>query len=257
MKTKPKIIRWLLEPGAKDPIVTLLQAWRLWVTAALLGAILAAGVYALFPPPFQAHAAVVVDHNLEQAWQYFPDRQLFYFLNRETRKLEALAWADATLQLVVKQVPGTTIADLRADTLKISYPAEGVWHFWAQASESHRAQTLAGSWAAAFVTQVKASIEVSPELETARAALLTAAVETPPDPQALEQLAFAYGELIDQTAGISPYLEVSVSQGQSAPLARSLPHSTYLLVGSVLGACLLALLVLFSVGSTQGPRTDG
>ena len=52
---------------------------------------------------------MVVDHNLEEVWE-FRSAQQFYFLGRETRKLEALAWSDETMQLVADQVGGCDCA---------------------------------------------------------------------------------------------------------------------------------------------------
>ncbi len=60
-----------------------------------------ASLYLLMPPPYRARATVNVDFNLEQAWPQETDRQQFYYLERETRKLEEIAWSDAVMQSVV------------------------------------------------------------------------------------------------------------------------------------------------------------
>ena len=54
------------------------------------------------PPPYHAQATVLVDFNLEQAWPKETDRQQFYYLERETRKLEEVAWSDLVMGLIVE-----------------------------------------------------------------------------------------------------------------------------------------------------------
>ena len=107
-----RLFDFLLSSDSPDMLTRLLTAWRLWLFGAVAGAVLAAIVYALAPPPFQARATVLVDQNIEEAWTYFPDRQLFYYIERETRKLEEVAWGDDTLQVVADE-SGMTISQLR------------------------------------------------------------------------------------------------------------------------------------------------
>ena len=60
----------------------------------------------------RARATVNVDFNLEEAWPEEIDRQQFYYLERETRKLEEIAWSDDVLQ-VVTDANGLDVAVLR------------------------------------------------------------------------------------------------------------------------------------------------
>ena len=80
----------LLSPPTLEDLILLLRAWRLWVLGALVGALIGAVFFYLFPPPFRAKATVNVDFNLEQAWPQDTDRQQFYYLEREARKLEEI-----------------------------------------------------------------------------------------------------------------------------------------------------------------------
>src|SRR5688572_32408149 len=95
---------WLLAPPSVDDAVRLLCAWRFWVLGALLGGLLGTVFYFVFPPQYRARATVVVDFNMEEARPDSPDTELFYYLDRESRKLWEVAWADATL----RQVADTT-----------------------------------------------------------------------------------------------------------------------------------------------------
>ena len=95
---------WLFSPPSMDDLIRLLKAWRFWSVGALIGALLGTAFYYLAPPPYRAHAIVLVDFNLEQAWPEETDRQQFYYLERETRKLQEIAWSDLVLGLVAEDV---------------------------------------------------------------------------------------------------------------------------------------------------------
>ena len=154
----------LLPPPTFDDIYRLLRAWRLWLLGALLGGLLGMAIYAAFPPDYRARATVVVDFNVEQSWQEIPDREVFYFLEREARKLTELAWADDTLQTVSAQT-NVDVSTLRAGALTLSHPADGGWHFYADSTDAALAAKLAGAWAEAFtVKAATASGQFTPYL---------------------------------------------------------------------------------------------
>jgi hypothetical protein len=242
-----KFWTFLTRQDDPDRLVRLLMAWRLWLAAALVGALLGWGAYALFPPPYRAQAEVVVDHNIEEAWKFFPERQLFKFLSRESFKLETIAYDDATLQQVADSVGDTNIAQLHQKTLKLGQPMDGVWHFWADDPDPQRAQKLAATWAAAFVSHVQDGVVIEQELEAKRAelnAIYTAAPDT--DPLTLTPLLNEIDQLIEHSQGISPYLEVSLTQGKQIPVAPAVSLSLYLLGGSLTGALLVFAFGLFT-----------
>jgi hypothetical protein len=87
-------------------------------------------VYFVFPPDFRARATVVVDFNMEQAWPVDSDRELFYYLERESRKLEEIAWSDDVMGRLSSQF-AIPVENLREDKLHLSQPAEAGWHFYA------------------------------------------------------------------------------------------------------------------------------
>lgn len=146
----------LLSPPAFDDFLRLLRAWRLWLLGGLLGGLLGLVFYAAFPPAYRARASVSVDFNVEQTWPALPDREIFYFLDREARKLQEIAWSDEVLA-AVSQASGLQVATLRQQTLTLSQPADGAWHFYAVSADSARAEKMAALWAQNFAAAAQAA----------------------------------------------------------------------------------------------------
>ena len=138
-------MHWLFSPPSIDDLIRLLKAWRFWSVGALIGALLGAGFYYAAPPPYRAHATVLVDFNLEQAWPQETDRQQFYYLERETRKLEEIALSDIVMGMVVEATGDITTQELRNEKLSLSQPAEGGWNFYADDANPERAAALAST----------------------------------------------------------------------------------------------------------------
>jgi capsular polysaccharide biosynthesis protein len=156
---------WLLRPPSQEDVQRVLKAWRLYIIGAILGGGIAWVVYGLFPPPFQAQATVIVDHNLEESFPRYPDREVFYFLERETEKLVEIAWSDAVLDGVVDQHPGMTLTELRSGKLILSQPADGGWHFVARDQDPAKAEILAAMWAKAFVEKVQSGVQIANQID--------------------------------------------------------------------------------------------
>jgi capsular polysaccharide biosynthesis protein len=152
-------MNYLLTPPSLDDLIRLLKAWRFWMLGALFGAILGAAIYYVVPPPFRAQATVNVDFNLEQAWPKDTDRQQFYYLERETRKLEEIAWSDDVMSQISSKF-GIPVEDLRGAKLHLSQPAEAGWHFYADDKDSKIAASLASTWAEAFTAKAQAEVKV-------------------------------------------------------------------------------------------------
>lgn len=227
-----------------DPLADLLGNWRLWLLSALAGALLAWVVYLVAPPDYRARATVVFDHNLEEAWLYFPDRALFQFLQRETERLEQLAWSDAVMQQVAAQESAISVVELRDDVLQLAHPSDGGWHLYADHRDPATAQLLASVWAQAFVSAARAAISASPELQAARAELNVELAATEPDQSHIDELLDEIAFLAEHTQGISLFVEISVSQAEDLPVERSVSQATYLLAGSAVGALAAATYVL-------------
>ena len=125
-----------------DNFADALSAWRLLLVAALIGGLIGAAIYQLWTPPFRAMSKVIVDQNLEQALPAAPDREVFYFLERETQKLEELAWSDAVLEQVTLQVEGIKISDLRGGLLNFHSQVMVVGDFFGVNSSPERQNSL-------------------------------------------------------------------------------------------------------------------
>jgi capsular polysaccharide biosynthesis protein len=138
-----------------DDLIRLLRAWRFWIISALVGALIGAVVYYVAPPPYRAKATVNVDFNFEQAFPANNDRQDFYYLERESRKMEEIAWSDE----VLGKLEGFSVEELRAGKLQLSQPGEAGWHFYAEDRDPKIAERLASAWANAFVEKAQAEIE--------------------------------------------------------------------------------------------------
>jgi uncharacterized protein involved in exopolysaccharide biosynthesis len=197
----------LLSPPSLDDLIRLLKAWRFWSLGALLGGLIGAAVFYIAPPPYRAHAVVLVDFNLEQAWPQETDRQQFYYLERETRKLEEIAYSDAVLQGIVSTTPGITLEELRSGMLLLSQPAEGGWNFYVDDRDPSRAASIATAWAARFAEHVQA--QVAP------------------------------------AADLNAFIEASVTRNASVPAERSASMSLYIFVGAVMCLAIGSIIVLF------------
>ncbi|HEX2696323.1 MAG TPA: hypothetical protein VHM28_01355, partial [Anaerolineales bacterium] len=189
-------MKFLFSFPSSDDLISLLKAWRFWLAGALVGALIAAAIYYIAPPPYRAAATVNVDFHLEQAWPQETDRQQFYYLERETRKLEELTMSDAVLNSVAAQVEGVTVEQMRAGALQLSQPGNGGWHFYADDKDPQKAAALASAWAQAFAEAVNA-------------------------------------EIAKPSSTLEQYITADPTQIKSLTADRSLDLSIYLLAGSV------------------------
>lgn len=244
-----RLLNHLSYDDSHDSVVRVLQSWRMWLGGAVLGALIASLIYLVFPPDYRARAVVVVDHNLESVWKFAP-AQNFYFLGRETRKLEILAWNDDTLGMVADDIDGITISELRTEILSLSHPADGGWYLWADHPDRDMAEEIAGAWADAFVDQIYAGMETSAELEYQREEINKILLDHKTmNPDEVHNLIDEMSLLLDKTTGISPWLEIDLAQGENLMVTRKVLQSVYILSGSLIGACVMAMatLVLYRV----------
>ena len=197
---------WLFSPPSLDDLIRLLKAWRFWLLGSFIGALLGAAVFYIAPPPYSARATVNVDFNLEEAWPQETDRQQFFYLEREARKLEDIASSDDVLQMLSSGLI-IPVEELRAGKLKLSQPAEAGWHFYAEDTNPERAQEIAAAWALIFVEKVK--------------------------------------ENVANSAGLNSFIQVDATQMENLPVERSVSLSEYLFAGAISFLFLSSLFVLF------------
>jgi hypothetical protein len=229
-------LKTLFSPPSLDDFLRLLRAWRFWLLGALLGGLLGAAIFFVAPPEFRARATVTVNFNMEKAWPVNSDKELFYYLERESRKVEAVAWADATLQQVADET-GFSVTQLRSGKLELSQPQDGGWHFYATDPKAAVAAKLASAWAGAFSSQIRQGIETAVTLDAARKALAI----NPQD----AKLKASISELEAKSLAITPELQVSLSQAKDLPAERKNGLGIYVLAGAVLLLAVCALLILF------------
>lgn len=228
-------MRTLLAPPSIDDFIRLLRAWRFWVLGALIGGLAGAAFYYLKPPEYRARASVVVSFNMEKSWPDKPDNELFYYLERESRKVEEVAWADATLQRVADG-SGLPLAALRSGKLELSQPQDGAWHFYASDPSAQVATKLASLWAESFVDQVRLGVDYAVSLDATRKAL-----ETDPTNAKLQAVV---KDLEASSMAITPELQVSLAQSKDLPAARKGSTGMYALSGAGLLLGLSALIIL-------------
>lgn len=189
-------------------MIRLLKAWRFWLLGAILGALIGSVFFYMAPPPYRARATVNVDFHLEQAWPQNTDREQFYYLERETRKLEEIAFSDTVLNSVASQVSGVTVQQLREQKLQLSQPGNGGWHFFAEDGNSQKATALASAWAKAFAQAVQ--------------------VQT-----------------VNPSSGLEQFITAAPTQVEDLAAHRSVGLSIYLLTGAFVILALCGLIVLF------------
>ncbi len=198
-------MNFLLASPSVEDLVRLLRAWRFWVLGALLGALIGAALYYVVPPPYRAKATVNVDFNLEQAWSKETDRQQFYYLERESRKMEELAWSDEIMTQLSSRF-AIPAEDLRGGKLLLSQPSEAGWHFYADDKNAQTAEGLASAWAEAFTLKIRAEV---------------------------------------QAGNINEFVKLEVTQAANLPKQRSISLSEYMLAGSLSLLTLAVFVVLF------------
>jgi capsular polysaccharide biosynthesis protein len=197
-----------LSSPSPDDFIRLLKAWRFWLLGAILGALIGAAFFYIAPPSYRARATVNVDFHLEQAWPQNTDREQFYYLERETRKLEEIAFSDTVLNTVASQVSGVTVQQLREQKLQLSQPGNGGWHFFADDGNSQKATVLASAWATAFAQAV--------QVQTA-----------------------------NPSSGLEQFITAAPTQVEDLAAHRSVGLSIYLLTGAIVFLALCVLIVLF------------
>ena len=232
-------MKWLLSPPSLDNFLRLLRAWKFWLLASALGVLFGVGAYFIFPPDYRAQATVVVDFNLEESWTEGTDRNLFYYLERETRKLVETAWADETIDAIGQEFSDLTVAELRNERLHLSQPQDGAWHFYADDADSARAEKMVALWSENFNQQAQEGAASALALNALKTALENGEVS-------LDEVEDDIQRLEAKSLGISAYLQTSLSQKESLPIKRKTSLGEYAFFGASGMLFFTALVILFS-----------
>ena len=235
--------KYLLSPPSLDDFLRLLRAWKFWLLGSMLGALIGAAVFYIFPPMYRAQATVIVDFNIEESWTYGSDRGVYYYLEREARKLVEVAWADETVSTVSAAFPDLTVTSLRGERLHLSQPEDGGWHFYADDPDPARAEEIAALWTESFVEQVREGAVNATALRVIITALENGDV----------MLADVEDDLVRLEAGslgISSCVEVVPSQKESLRVTHRNSLGEYILFGAV-SVLLLAVLGILLTGTSD------
>lgn len=231
-------MNWLLSPPSLNDFLRLLRAWKFWLLFSVLGAVFGAAAYFIFPPDYRAQATVVIDFNVEESWEQFPDRELFYYLERESRKLVEVAWADETVGAITKEMPDLTVASLRNERLQLSQPQDGAWHFYADDANPARAEKIVSLWAESFNQQAQEGAANALALNSLKIALENGEVT-------LDEVEDDIQRLETESLGISAYLQISLSQKESLPITRKTSLGETIFFGASGMLFFSALVILF------------
>jgi hypothetical protein len=233
----------ILSAPTSENFTDALSAWRLLLVAALIGGLIGAAIYQLWVPPFRAMSKVVVDQNLEQALPAAPDREVFYFLERETQKLEELAWSDTVLEQVTRQVEGVKLSDLRAGMLQLSQPGDGGWRFYGINSSAEKSKQLAKSWANIFTEEVQKAVNSANELIAVKKELTGLTDNLSAETELKRTSLEARGKTLEaESFGLHPEIQVSISQKKEIVAERTIQMGVYIFAGAI-SAMFITLLI--------------
>ena len=229
-----------------ERLIKLLFNWRIWILGGVLGALLGVGVYAVFPPKYRAYTSVVVDHNIEEAFVFFEDRDLFTFMNRESEKLKAVAWSDDVLRNVAEEADGASFEELLSGDIKLTVAQDGLWSFYADHDDPVLASDIAYSWAMEFVESSYAAVEVSAELEIARDSLEDFLADNPDaELRDINPYLAEIRTLQEGTKGISQYIDIEFV-GLHSEHGIGIGQGVYVIVGALL-LSLFSILILLII----------
>lgn len=211
----------------------ILERWPRLILWAILGGLLLWAYGQAAPRRFRSSASVNVDQNAEAVVPIGDESGMASYLNRETLRLETLAFSDEVWQDVARALAQegflrrTEDLDRIMNDVRLPHPMDGEWRFTAYADDPALAARAAQLWAEAFVRHADQAVRIAREEEAVREAVADTAqtlsryesqcVElrglrgivaqtssrlaglpemAPPDPEALEELRWAAYDIL-------------------------------------------------------------
>jgi len=185
---------------------------------------------------------------LEAIFPTSPDREIFYFLERETNKLEELAWSDQVLQRTVSIAGISSVNALRNGILQLSQPGDGGWKLYATSTDPHIAKIIANAWGDAFEEVVREGADIERSVLAIQTTLAAGSVT---DTVELDRLSHDLTELQQSSLGIHPLLQITRSQKSDIQVIRKSSQGLYIFSGAMITLMITLIMVLLFPPKTE------
>lgn len=155
----------------------ILERWPRLILWAILGGLLFWAYGQASPRRFRSSASVNVDQNAEAVVPIGDESGTASYLNRETIRLETLAfsdevWEDAARALAQEGfLRRAEDLDRIMNDVRLPHPMDGEWRFTAYADDPALAARAAQLWAEAFVRHADRAVRIAREEEALRATI--------------------------------------------------------------------------------------
>jgi hypothetical protein len=205
----------------RDLYRRVLERWPRLIVWAILGALAFCLYSQAAPRRFLASASVNVDQNAEVVVPLGDESRMASYLNRETLRLETLAYSDPIWAEVARGLalegflarPGDI--DRIFEDVQVPHPMDGEWRFTAYSGDPALAARTAQLWAEAFVRHADQAVRIAREEQALRTTIASRS-------QALgtqESRCVELRGLSNSVAGTSTHLETLAASAPSDPQA--------------------------------------
>jgi hypothetical protein len=154
-----------------------LERWPRLIVWAILGGLAFCLYSQAAPRRFLASASVSVDQNAEAVVPLGDESGMASYLNRETLRLETLAYSDAVWEEVARGLALEGFLDRPRDIdrifegVRVPHPMDGEWRFTAYSADPALAARTAQLWAEAFVRRADQAVRIAREEQSLRATI--------------------------------------------------------------------------------------
>lgn len=167
--------------SARDLYRLVLEHWPRLIASAILGGLLLWAYGQAAPRRFRASASVNVDQNAEAVVPIGDESGIASYLNRETLRLETLAFSDEVWEEVARALADEGFLHRPDDIshilndVRLPHPMDGEWRFTAYAADPALAARAAQLWAEAFVRHADHAVRIAREEEALRSTISASA----------------------------------------------------------------------------------